>query len=169
MELTSFETITRALNDSQVRYLVVGGLAVVAHGYVRFTADVDLVLALAPDNVVKAFKALEPLGYRPTVPVTAEQFADPGTRRLWIEEKGMTVLNLYSDRFRGTSVDLFVENPFDFEDEYARALSGELIPGLTVRFVSLETLITIKERVGRPQDLLDVEHLRMILAEREKQ
>ncbi|SCZ58108.1 DUF6036 family nucleotidyltransferase [Thiohalomonas denitrificans] len=169
MELTSFETITRALNDSQVRYLVVGGLAVVAHGYVRFTADVDLVLALAPENIVKAFEALEPLGYHPTVPVTAEQFANPETRRLWIEEKGMTVLNLYSDRFRGTSVDLFVNIPFNFEDEYDRALSGELVPGLTVRFVSLETLITMKERVGRPQDLLDVEHLRMILAEREKQ
>ena len=42
MELRSIEAIIRALNDAQVKYLVVGGLAVNAHGYERFTKDVDL-------------------------------------------------------------------------------------------------------------------------------
>jgi len=44
MTIRSLETIVRALDGARVRYLIVGGLAVVAHGYVRFTADVDLVL-----------------------------------------------------------------------------------------------------------------------------
>lgn len=34
--------VLRTLNEHEVRYLVVGGLAVVAHGYVRFTKDLDL-------------------------------------------------------------------------------------------------------------------------------
>ncbi len=41
MERGSVEAIVAALNENQVQYLIVGGLAVVAHGYVRFTADVD--------------------------------------------------------------------------------------------------------------------------------
>jgi hypothetical protein len=49
--------IFRALAEARVRYLVVGGLAVVAHGYVRFTADVDLVLDLESGNVERARRA----------------------------------------------------------------------------------------------------------------
>ena len=44
MERRSVEAIVEGLNRAQVRYLIVGGLAVVAHGFVRFTADIDLVL-----------------------------------------------------------------------------------------------------------------------------
>lgn len=43
MELSAVTAIASALNDAGVRYLVVGGLAVNAHGYVRMTMDVDLV------------------------------------------------------------------------------------------------------------------------------
>ncbi len=51
MKLASFEAIVRALEDAGVRYLVAGGLAVNAHGFLRFTKDVDLVVQLAPDNI----------------------------------------------------------------------------------------------------------------------
>jgi len=44
MKLASFEAIARALDDAGVRYLVAGGLAVNAHGYLRFTKDVDIVV-----------------------------------------------------------------------------------------------------------------------------
>ncbi|CUS36599.1 hypothetical protein [Candidatus Nitrospira nitrificans] len=50
MKLTSFEAIVRALNDAGIRYLVVGGLAVNAHGYLRFTKDADFVIQLIPDK-----------------------------------------------------------------------------------------------------------------------
>jgi predicted nucleotidyltransferase len=46
MQRHSVESMIAALNQYGVQYLVVGGSAVVAHGYVRFTADVDLMLAL---------------------------------------------------------------------------------------------------------------------------
>jgi len=46
MKLADVAAILRALNDADVRYLIVGGLAVIAHGYVRYTADLDIVLRL---------------------------------------------------------------------------------------------------------------------------
>jgi len=91
MKLSSVEAIFRALNAADVQYLVAGGLAVNAHGYLRFTKDVDFVLRLVPDNIAQAFTALGNLGYVPSVPVTASQFADPEQRQRWIRDKGMQV------------------------------------------------------------------------------
>ncbi len=163
MKLTSIETIFRALNDAGVRYLVAGGLAVNAHGYLRLTNDVDLVVALDPKNIMQTFEALAALGYKPLVPITAEQFTDPALRRQWIDEKGMRVLNFLSDRHRETTVDIFVYEPFGFDSEYAAAMQGELLPGLHTRFVSIPALIRMKETANRPRDLDDIQHLRWIL------
>jgi len=55
MEVSSVEAIVRALNDNQVQYLIVGGLAVNAHGYVRLTRGVDLVMGLEPENARRGF------------------------------------------------------------------------------------------------------------------
>ena len=77
MKLTSFEAIVRTLHGAKVRYLVAGGLAVNAHGYARFTNDVDLVIHLTEADILGAFKALGKIGYRPIVPITAVEFADP--------------------------------------------------------------------------------------------
>ena len=62
----------------------VGGMAVVAHGYGRMTADIDLVVQLKRDNILKALEALAALGFHPRAPVKAEQFADEETRKRWI-------------------------------------------------------------------------------------
>ncbi|MDQ3562613.1 MAG: hypothetical protein M3436_00205 [Pseudomonadota bacterium] len=75
------------------------------------------------------------------MPVTAEAFSDKARRELWIKEKGMQVLNFFSDRHKSMSVDVFVTEPFEFDTEYDSALKGELAPGLPVRFVSIPTLI----------------------------
>ena len=168
MNLASLEAIVRALNAQGVRYLIAGGLAVGAHGYPRLTMDVDLVVHLAADNITAAFRALTGLGYRPLVPVTAQAFSDPAQRERWIQEKGMQVLNFFSDQHKATSVDLFVTEPFDFHAEVANALEVELAPGLVVRFVSIPTLIRMKEAAGRPRDLDDIEHLRWIVNERKQ-
>ena len=163
MKLTSVEAIVGALNAAGVRYLVAGGLAVNAHGYLRFTKDVDLVLSLDRDNILRALTALSALGYAPTIPVTAEQFADPKVRRSWIQEKNMRVFQLWSDHHRETPIDLFVEEPFDFIEEDSQALVKQLSGAGEVRFVSLRSLIRMKETADRPQDRIDVEHLRMRL------
>lgn len=51
MRVASIEAIVRALNAADVPFAVVGGLAVVAHGYGRQTQDLDLVIQLNPDAV----------------------------------------------------------------------------------------------------------------------
>jgi len=66
------------------------------------------------------------------------------------------------------TVDVFVTEPFDFDSEYAAAMQGELAPGLTVRFVSISTLIAMKRLANRPRDLDDIEHLRMIMEEKRR-
>lgn len=69
--------------------------------------------------------------------------------------KGMQVLQFWSDAHRETSVDVFVTEPFDFDAEYASALLSPLNDGITVRSVSLPTLIRMKEEANRPQDVMD--------------
>jgi hypothetical protein len=165
MNIASLESIVRALDAAGVRYLIAGGVAVVAHGYLRFTADVDLVVALERSNVLAALRALRELGYRAAVPISDEQFADERERERIRAEKGMMVLNLFSDAHRDTAIDIFVTEPFDFEAEFAAAPPLEVGPGASARFVTIRTLIDMKSRVGRPRDLDDVEHLRMILEE----
>lgn len=159
MNQYSIEAIIQALNEDEVKYLVVGGLAVVAHGYVRFTADVDLILDLQVDNLSRAVVALQRLGYSPRAPVKFEEFIDASKRAQWIQEKQLTVFSLFSPRHPLTEVDLFVENLLDFDRAYARAMRQEMKPGLTVTFIALLDLLNLKRQAGRPQDLMDIEHL----------
>lgn len=159
MREQSVIAIARALNGAGVRYLVVGGLAVVAHGFVRLTADVDLVVALDRDNIVRALNALSRIGYRPRVPVTPEAFADPALRETWIHDKNMLVFQLWSDRHLETAIDIFVREPFDFDAEYQAAKRVETEPGCKLPIVTLPTLLRMKREAGRPKDLLDIEAL----------
>ena len=162
MKLASFEALVTVLEDAGVRYLVAGGLAVNAHGYLRFTKDVDFVVQLIPNNIERAFNALSTLGYKPSVPITAAQFADAVQRESWIRDKGMQVLQFWSDAHRETPIDMFVREPFDFEEEYGRALMKPL-GRIAVCFVAIPALIRMKEAAGRPQDRIDIEYLRMRL------
>src|SRR6185503_15067420 len=90
----AIEAVLAALNAAKVRYLVAGGVAVVLHGHLRTTGDLDLIVQLSPTNVLRGVQALSELGYRPRAPVSAAQFADPATRESWIKEKGLTVFSL---------------------------------------------------------------------------
>jgi len=159
MERRSVEAIVRALNEADVRYLVVGGLAVVAHGFVRFTADVDLVIDPDPDVMKRAVSALQGLGYRPRAPVDFGEFTDAERRAQWVREKGLTVFSASSPEHPATELDLFVETPFDFDAAYRGAERKEVAPGVSATFVGLGDLIAMKRAAGRPQDLQDIEHL----------
>ena len=120
MERRSVDAIVAALNAANVRYLVAGGLAVVAHGYVRFTADIDLIVDFEPANVARAVTALEGLGYRPRAPVPFGEFVDAQKRAEWVRDKNLTVFSLYSPQHALTEVDLFIEPPLDFDTAYRR-------------------------------------------------
>jgi hypothetical protein len=160
MELGSVVAIVEALNAAGVRYLVVGGLAVVAHGYVRFTADLDLVLDMSPENLRAATDALDGLGYRPRAPVPIRDFADAAKREEWIREKGLTVFSMWSAAHAATEIDLFAAPPFgDFSAAYARAARRAVSGGVAAPFASLDDLVELKRAAGRPKDLDDVERL----------
>jgi hypothetical protein len=162
MEKLSIEMIARSLNDHQVKFLIAGGLAVVAHGYVRFTADIDLMLAMDRQNLLAAVAALTKLNYRPRAPVAFELFADPENRRQWIEEKGITVFSLFSPDHPATEIDLFVDPPLIFSEAYSRALHLEIAPGIVGTFCSIDDLIELKSLACRPQDLMDIAELRKL-------
>ena len=159
MKADSARRVFSALSTAEVRFVIVGGLAVNVYGYLRLTLDIDLVVQLVPDNIRRTFDALASAGYRPTVPVTAEQFADAAQRETWIREKGMRVLRFHSDDHPQTPVDLFVEEPFVFNEEYERATIGAAYGATGLRVVALGTLRRMKQTAGRPQDILDLENL----------
>jgi hypothetical protein len=58
VSVSLFEPLFDALNAASVRYVVVGGLATVLHGHARLTADIDLVVDLAPDEARKAVETV---------------------------------------------------------------------------------------------------------------
>jgi hypothetical protein len=152
------------LNAVHVRYLVTGGVAVVLHGYLRTTADLDLWVQLEFENLRRATRALGELGYRPRAPVRLEDFADAARRREWVEDKGLVVFSLWSPA-APLEIDLFVEDPADFAGAYARAVRVALTSS-EATVIGLDDLIAMKQRVGRPRDQEDVEALRALRARR---
>jgi hypothetical protein len=152
------ESVFEALERNGVRYLVVGGVAVVLHGHLRTTQDLDLVLQLEPDNVRRALEALSALGFVPSAPVPLHAFANPEQRERWRREKGLIVFSLWSPKLPGFSVDLFAEEPFDFDVVHARAVRARLDRGEAV-LIAKPDLIAMKRRAGRPLDLDDVDAL----------
>lgn len=105
------------------------------------------------------FKALNDAGYRPSVPISASQFADSATRERFRTEKQMIVLNFWSDRFPETKLDVFVAEPFDFNVEYAVALRERSMDGIELRFPRLEAMLDMKRRAARPKDAHDIAFL----------
>lgn len=152
------EWVLTALEGASVRYLVVGGVAVVLHGYLRTTLDLDLVLQLDRDNLERALNAFAGLGFRPQAPVPLSSFADPQNRETWFREKNMTVFSLWHPDHPGFAVDLFIQEPFDFGAVYLRALRVPL-QGVQVTVVSRDDLVAMKRAAGRTRDLDDIEAL----------
>lgn len=147
--------ILATLNEADVDYVIVGGLAVILHGYLRATADVDLVVGLAPDNCRRALKALAGIGFRPRLPVSIEDFANAQTRAEWIEQKNMLVFQLWDPENPVRSLDIFVKDPIPF-DRLLRDATEKDIDGIVVRVASIEHLVQMKQAAGRPRDLEDV-------------
>jgi hypothetical protein len=162
MEVRSIEAIVKALNEAEVKYLIVGGLAVAAHGYARLTMDVDLVIGLERDNILRGLYTLKSAGWQIVIPVTPDDFADPKLRQSWRTEKNLVALKLWSDVHQRTPIDVFVYEPFDFEKEFARA-KWEVIAGeIPAPVVSYETLLAMKKDAGREKDLLDIAELKKL-------
>jgi hypothetical protein len=156
--------IFRALEAAEVRYLVVGGLAVVLHGHARFTSDIDLVVSLDAENAARVVDVLHREGFRPRAPVLLQAFANADERRRWVDEKGLVALSLWNPAMPLVEVDLFVQEPFPFDDRFARAVVMALA-GTRVRVIAREDLVAMKRAAGRPKDLDDALALEALAAE----
>lgn len=153
--------IFSALNDARVDYVVVGGMAVILHGYLRATADLDLVLGLSPENCRRGLNALAAIGFTPRLPMAMEAFSDPAQRRLWAEQRNMLVFPLWDPGNPLRSLDLFIDEPIAF-DRLLRDSVMKDVDGLSIRIASIDHLIEMKQSAGRPRDLDDIAKLRQI-------
>lgn len=167
MDSGHFLRIISLINESALRYVVVGGVSAVLHGNNRFTSDLDLVVELESDRLLVALEKLKSLGFQAKNPVDILDLAKVEKRSEWIEQKGALVLNLYRPEDKYFTVDIFLRYPFPFEEMYADA---KLISvwNTPVRICSVDHLIAMKKRAGRPQDLLDIEAIETVQRRRSK-
>ena len=136
--------LLRVFRDSEVRFLVVGGYAVMKYTEPRATKDIDLWIDTTLENARKVYRALAQFG-APLGDYTPEDFTDPNS----FFQIGVT--------FR---VDLITSMPagLTFADAWGRRVVGHL-HGQEVPFIAIGDLIVSKRATGRPQDQLDVKNL----------
>jgi hypothetical protein len=161
--MSIFLPVFEQLRRGEVRAVVVGGVAVVLHGFARLTGDLDLCVDLDPEEARKAVRALVDIGLHPRVPVDPFDFADPGIRGKWVTGKGMKVFSLCDPANPLRSVDLLVEEIIPFGDLWARS-EAVTIGAVEIRVASIPDLIALKRVAARPRDLEDIRALESILA-----
>ena len=157
-----YEPVFEALNQRDVRYVVVGGVAVLLHGFARLTGDLDLAIDLDSAEARKAVSALLDFGLAARPPVDPMGLADPALRTTWARERGMRVFSFWNPRDPMLLVDCFVEEQIPFAQLWARSLVLTLT-STTVRVASIPDLIALKRMAGRPHDQTDIEALEEIL------
>jgi hypothetical protein len=124
--------------------LVVGGYAVIFHGYVRTTGDLDVWVALNLENAAKVEAAIRSMGFNP-----------PGLKDEWFVRKG-AVLRIGQEPLRFDII-----NDIDgvtFAECYARRVQADL-EGVQVSIISLPDLKANKKASGRNKDLADLDYL----------
>ena len=157
----SFLEILRALNLARVRYLVIGGVAVSLHGAFRAARDLDIFPALDRDNLLRTVGALAMLGFRPVLPVSAEEIVTPEVRWRWIRKRNLRVFTMVDPRDPMHPVDLMVVERVPFADAWDRR-ERVRVRGVMVPLLSLGDLIRMKRMAGRDRDRADIESLKVL-------
>ena len=143
MEIT-YLNFVHLLNEENVEYVVLGGHAVIAHGYLRTTGDVDIFVRPSGENAQRLLTVMERYGY-----TNGEFEHDDFTR----------VPSYLSFSRYDSTIDLMTFTPgVTFDECYQNRLVLE-INEVMISFINLRELIRNKQAVGRPQDLLDIENL----------
>ena len=147
---TELLKIVRCLNDANIDYGLVGGLAVAVHGYVRATKDIDILIRHSA--LAEARNALAPIGYD----LDAGIFKfDQGT-----EKETQLFRVSRADGPTLTTLDLMLVTPI--LEEVWNAREAVKAYDTEIKVVSKAALIKMKELAGRYQDLADIESLRNI-------
>jgi nucleotidyltransferase AbiEii toxin of type IV toxin-antitoxin system len=128
----------------EVRFLIVGGYALAAHGHPRFTKDLDVWLLIDPDNAARLIAALGDFGFG-ALGISSEDFAQPGV-----------VVQLGYPPHR---IDLLTSiDGVTFEECWPDHIVID-ISGTPVPFIDVDHLVANKRASGRVQDLADAEAL----------
>jgi hypothetical protein len=142
---SDFKELLRLFSHYQVKYLVVGGYAVIKYTEPRYTKDLDLWIKADSDNAVAVYKALQDFG-APLAGLDADDFAHEG----YFYQMGMAPVR----------VDILMSlTGLQFVDAWDRRVHVDF-EGVPTFFISLQDLITTKQALGRPQDVIDVALLR---------
>jgi len=141
---SDFSDLLRIFNANHVRYLVIGGYAVVQYAEPRFTKDLDLWISTDSANAEAVYKALKEFG-APLTDLTVKDFSEEG----YFFQMGVPPVR----------VDVLMGIPgTNFEECWERRVEVDF-EGLKINFISKRDLITAKRASGRPQDLIDADSL----------
>ena len=145
--MTEFGRVLADLGDAAIDFVVIGGIAVAAHGVVRATRDVDAIIAQDEENLDRVKGLIERWGAtRPDGSALPEGWVKAGR-----------ALNLSTPH---GELDLLPDRPPDqrFRDLWERAAERR-IDGVAARVISLPDLVALKRSAGRPVDQLDLDKL----------
>jgi hypothetical protein len=149
---SDFTDLLSLFNDNNVRYLVVGGYAVIQHAEPRFTKDLDLWISTDPSNARAVYQSLKDFG-APLTDLTEADFGEEG----YFYQMGMPPVR----------VDVLMGIPgIQFEEAWERRVAVDF-DGLSIPFISRLDLITAKLASGKPQDLIDAELLAQVASAEE--
>jgi hypothetical protein len=132
---------------AKVEYAVVGGVAVIAHGYLRATNDLDVFIRPTEENARAAFSALLALGVQLGDLQPTDLLSDRDNFRFGSDEDHIDILASIGE--------------ITFDQVWRNRIETE-VAGLSVPFISKTDLIENKMQVGRLRDLADVEELNLI-------
>lgn len=143
--LNRLQGVFKSLQDHEVRYLVIGGIAAVLHGVPRATFDLDILIEATPENARRLLAALLDAG------LATADLTNP-------EELLANEITVFNDRVR---IDVQTATPgLDFDQAWRRRESMTY-QDQTLYVVSREDLVSSKRAAGRPTDLEDVRVLEL--------
>ncbi len=139
-----FQEFIRAINDCEVEYLLVGGYAVIAHGYPRTTGDMNLWINPTEANYKRLHTAFAQFGM-PLFDMSQEKFLDTNQ------------FDVFTFGRPPTSIDILTKvKGLSFEAAFARAKWHQIEVDLEIRVIHLTDLLLAKKAAGRPKDLDDL-------------
>ena len=150
--MTVIQKVCRSLDQSGVRYALVGGHAVALHGAIRGTFDVDIVIHWSQSSLMKTEQALRSIGLKSRLPVTAIEVYK--FRDEYVRNRNLVAWNFFNSQNPIEQVDIIIT--YDLKGKKRQRLDTAAGP---VHVLNRKDLIEMKRQSGRPQDLEDVSAL----------